>query len=235
MLDRVRSILDINNSFFQFGRKLLYVFLLNVIFVITCIPVFTAGATMVAMNGVFMKIINERDFSLLKDYFRYFKESFVQATVVWLASLAVIFVLYVDIFYWAKYGTEEGVYGWFMLIFSSLAALFFLMMLHTVFPVISRFDMTFKELVKNTFLITVKDIFYCLEAVVFTVLIVGISVYMIISGKFLFMIYMALICFGLNGLVQSYIYRRVLNKYSEEYIEMVKRVREEMKKEGYYN
>lgn len=235
MLEKVRSILDINNSFFQFGRKLLYVFLLNIVFVITCLPVFTAGAAMTAMNSVFMRIINEREFSLLKDYFKSFKENFIKSTVVWVISLAVMAVLYIDIFYWVKYGLEDGIYGWFMLIFSSAAALFFVMLLHTVFPVISRFDMTLKEIVVNTVLITVKDLLYCIEAVIFTLLIVGVSVYMILTGKLLIMIYMILICFGLNGLVQSYIYRRVLNKYSEDYVEMVKRVQEDLKKEGYYD
>ncbi len=235
MLDKVRDIMDINNSFFQFARKLLYVFLLNIVFIVTCLPVFTAGASMTAMNSVFMKIINERDFSVLGDYFRSFKENFIKSTIIWVLSLVIGFILYVDIFYWATYGMEDGVYGQVMLVVSCIAAVFFVMMLHTVFPLISRFDMSIKELIINTFFITVKDFLYCIEAVIFTVLIVGITVYMIVTGKFLFMIYMILLCFGLNGLIQSYIYRRVLNKYSEEYVEMVKKVQEEMEREGYYN
>lgn len=233
MLDKVRSILDVNGPFFQFGRKLLYVFILNFVFIVTCLPVFTAGASMTAMNSVFMKIINERDFSVFGDYFRSFKENFVKATLVWVAALAAGFIIYVDIFYWVNYGIQDNsTYGWIMLILSCIGAFIFVMLLHTVFPLIARFDMSFKELLVNTFLITMKDFLYGIEAVAFTVAIVGSSVYMIIEGgSMLRMIYMAFICFGLNGLAQSYIYRRVLNKYSEEYIEMVKRVDEEMKRE----
>ena len=203
MLDNVKSIFDINNSFYQFGRKLLYVFLLNILFVVTCIPIFTVGAAMTAMNSVFLKIINERDFSLLKDYFGAFKENFVKSTVIWIMSLAIGFVLYVDIFYWARFGIEDGTYGYVMLVFSCIVALFFVMMLHTVFPLIARFDMSIKEIITNTVMITAKDFLYGIEAVVFTVLIVGISVYMIFTGKLLFMVYMVLIFFGLNGLMLS--------------------------------
>lgn len=233
MLDRVRNIFDPSNSFYEFGRKLIYVLALNIIFIITSIPIVTMGAGMAAMNTVFLKIINERDFSVLKDYFASFKVNFIKATILWLIGLVIGFILYVDIVYWVKYGIDDGVYGYVMLVASILAGIFLVLMLHTAFPLVSRFDMSIKDLLINTFLITVKNILYTIEALIFTVLIVGTSIYMILTGRLLIMIYMLFICFGLNGLVQSYIFRRVLNKYSEDYEEMVKRNREDLKKEGY--
>lgn len=233
MLDRVRNIFDPSNSFYEFGRKLIYVLALNIIFIITSIPIVTMGAGMAAMNTVFLKIINERDFSVLKDYFASFKVNFIKATILWLIGMVIGFILYVDIVYWVKYGIDDGVYGYVMLVVSILAGIFLVLMLHTAFPLVSRFDMSIKDLLINTFLITVKNILYTIEALIFTVLIVGTSIYMILTGRLLIMIYMLFICFGLNGLVQSYIFRRVLNKYSEDYEEMVKRNREDLKKEGY--
>ena len=233
MLDKVRGIFDPSNSFYEFGRKLIYVFALNIIFIITSIPIVTMGASMTAMNTVFLKIINEKDFSVFKDYFRSFKENFIKATVLWLIGLAAAFILYVDIVYWWKYGIDDGAYGYVMLVLSILAGVFLALLLHTAFPLVSRFEMSIKDLIVNTFMITVKNILYTIEALIFTVVIVGICVYMILSGKLLIMIYMLFIGFGLNGLVQSYIFRRVLNKYSEDYEEMVKRNMEDLKKEGY--
>ena len=61
MLDMVRNIFDPGNSFYEFGRKLIYVLALNIIFIITSIPIITMGASMAAMNTVFLKIINERE------------------------------------------------------------------------------------------------------------------------------------------------------------------------------
>ena len=233
MLDRVRNIFDPSNSIYEFGRKLIYVLALNILFIITSIPIVTMGASMAAMNTVFLKIINERDFSVFKDYFVAFKVNFLKATILWLIGLCLSFILYVDIVYWVKYGIADGVYGYVMLILSILAAVFLVLMLHTAFPLVSRFDMNIRELLVNTFMITVKDILYTVEALIFTVLIVGTSAYMVITGRLLIMIYMLFICFGLNGLVQSYIFRRVLNKYSEDYEEMVKRNIADLKKEGY--
>lgn len=235
MLDMVRNIFDPGNSFYEFGRKLIYVLALNIIFIITSIPIITMGASMAAMNTVFLKIINEREFSALKDYFSSFKVNFLKATILWIIGLAAGFVLYVDIVYWLKYGIDEYGFtlGYSMMILSILAAVFLVIMLHTAFPLVSRFDMSVKDLIINTFIITVKNILYGAEALLFTVLIVGTSAYMVITGRLLIMIYMLFICFGLNGLVQSYIFRRVLNKYSEDYEEMVRKNIEDLKKEGY--
>ena len=97
MLDMVRNIFDPGNSFYEFGRKLIYVLALNIIFIITSIPIITMGASMAAMNTVFLKIINEREFSVLKDYFSSFKVNFLKATILWIIGLAAGFVLYVDI------------------------------------------------------------------------------------------------------------------------------------------
>ena len=233
MFNNVRNIFDPSNSFYEFSRKLIYVLEINIIFIITSIPIVTMGASMTAMNTVFLKMINEREFSVLKDYFRSFKANFLKATILWLIGIVLGFILYVDIVYWIKYGIYDEAYGYIMLVMSVLAAVFLMLLLHTAFPLVSRFDMGVKDLIVNTFLITVKNIWYVVEALVFTVLIIGISAYMVITGRLLIMIYMLFICFGLNGLVQSYIFRRVLNKYSEDYEEMVKKNIENLKKEGY--
>ena len=166
MLDMVRNIFDPSNSFYEFGRKLIYVLALNIIFIITSIPIITMGASMAAMNTVFLKIINEREFSVLKDYFNSFKVNFLKATILWIIGLAAGFVLYVDIVYWLKYGIDEYGFtlGYSMMILSILAAVFLVIMLHTAFPLVSRFDMSVKDLIINTFIITVKNILYGAEA-----------------------------------------------------------------------
>lgn len=233
MFNKVRNIFDLSNSVYEFSRKLIYVLELNILFIITSIPIVTMGASMAAMNTVFLKIINEREFSVLKDYFSSFKANFLKATILWLIGIVCGFIFYVDIVYWVKFGIDEGAYGYIMLAASVLAAIFLALLLHTAFPLVSRFDMNIKALIVNTFMITVKDILYTIEALIFTVLIIGTSAYMVITGRLLIMIYMLFICFGLNGLVQSYIFRRVLNKYSEDYEEMVKKNIDDLKKEGY--
>lgn len=224
MVSKIKNLLDLDNPFYSFGKKLFYVIVLNLLFILSCIPVITIGASITAMNSVFMKVINEREVSILKDYFGALRENFIKSTIIWIPSLVILFIMYVDVYYWVEHGIKEGTYAYVMLAMSAVVILFFVMMLHTIFPLISRFDMTVKEYIVNAFNITVRDLLLSFEAVIFTVGIVGFTVYMVVSATWLIMIYMVLLCFGLNGMVQAYIYRKVLNKYSEEYVEMVKKV-----------
>lgn len=221
-MERFKSIFDPSNSFYQFGKKIYYTVILNFLFMLTCIPIITIGASMTAMNDVITRIINEREVSTVKDYFRAFKQNFVKSTIVWIPALIILFIMYVDVYYWIHY--ETGVYGKVMLVASAIVILVYLMILHTVFPLIARFDMSVKEYVKNAVEITFRSPLLCLEAVAFTCAIIGFTIYMVLTASYMIFIYLVFFCFGLTGLIQGYVYRKVLNRYSEEYVEMVKRV-----------
>ncbi len=227
MLEQIQGLLNVNNGFFSFTRKLIWVFLLNILFILTSLPIITIGASASAMNSVFTKIINEQDFSAIKDYFRAFKANFVKSTIVWVIGAFVGMVLYVDIFYWFKYGLDDGVFSYFMLGGSCIIAVIYLMLMHTFFPLITRFDLTIKEVFVIGTKLTIKHIGYTFEALVVTLLTVGLSTVYIFQGKFLFMIYL-IVCFGLDGFIQSYIYRHILNRYSEDYAEFVEKMKKEI-------
>lgn len=233
MIDKIKGLFDLDNPFYSFGKKLVIVLVLNFVFILTCIPIVTIGASMTAMNGVFMKVINERDVNPFTEYFVIFKQNFLKSTPIWLLSMLIMTIMYVDMYYWFNIGIKEGPYAYVMIALSAVVIVFFLMVLHTVFPLIARFDMTVKEYIINAVRITLKDLLLSFEGLFFTVAIVGFTFYMVLTATWLIMVYMILMCFGLNGLAQAYIYRKVLNKYSEEYVEMIKKyiAEEEMESE----
>ena len=75
MKEKLKDLLDLNNSFYTFCKKIGWVFLMNLLFIITSIPVITIGASATAMYTVFNKMIDEREFSFFGDYFRVHLES----------------------------------------------------------------------------------------------------------------------------------------------------------------
>lgn len=64
--------------------------LLNMLCVLFCIPVVTAGAAVTAKYYVAMKIVRGEEPVVLKAYFKSFRENFKQATVIWLIALFMI-------------------------------------------------------------------------------------------------------------------------------------------------
>ena len=69
---------------------------LNVLTVLFCIPVVTAGASLAAMHYIFMEMIEERGGPLVTEFWKRFKENLKNATPIWLIMLAAAVFLYVD-------------------------------------------------------------------------------------------------------------------------------------------
>ena len=69
---------------------------LNILTLVFCIPVVTAGAALAAMHYVIMEMIEERGGSLAAEYRKRFKENLKNATPVWLIFLTAALFLYAD-------------------------------------------------------------------------------------------------------------------------------------------
>ena len=61
---------------------------LNLLWIITSVPVVTAGASTTALYYCALKLHKDKDISIWKCYWKSFKGNFVQATAVWLGLLA---------------------------------------------------------------------------------------------------------------------------------------------------
>ena len=69
---------------------------LNILTMLFCIPVVTAGASLAAMHYVIMEMIDDRGGSLAPEFLKRFKENLKNATPVWLILLAAAAFLYAD-------------------------------------------------------------------------------------------------------------------------------------------
>lgn len=69
---------------------------LNILTILCCLPIITAGAAVTAMFHVAIRIIRSEDGSMLKDYFRSFRSNFKKATILWLLLLIAAVLLYAD-------------------------------------------------------------------------------------------------------------------------------------------
>ena len=61
--------------------------LLNILFLLTSLPIVTAGAAWTALYDVCFRITSDRDEKLIRHYFRAFRENFRSSTGIWLVLL----------------------------------------------------------------------------------------------------------------------------------------------------
>lgn len=61
--------------------------MVNLIFLATCLPIVTIGASLTGLSKVTLKMVQHQDPSVLKDYFGAFKKHFKESTIIWLIVL----------------------------------------------------------------------------------------------------------------------------------------------------
>ena len=88
--------LSYDSKFGQLLLKFCYSCWLNILWLVCCLPVFTAGAATTALWYVCLKCARGEETSVTSMFFRAFKENFKQATVLWLIMLPVGILLGVD-------------------------------------------------------------------------------------------------------------------------------------------
>lgn len=71
--------------------------ILNLLVLVCCIPVITAGAAFTAMHYVLLKMVRNEEGYIFRSYFKSFKENFLQATAMWLLFLIAGLVFILDL------------------------------------------------------------------------------------------------------------------------------------------
>ena len=126
----------------RFLTNICNLIIVNLLFMVTCIPVFTIGASVTALYRITIAILAGDNPAILKDYFRCFRENFLKATGLELlyAALTAFFVF--ELYMIRIMLTEQ--YQW-----TSFIAYFFLVAILASsfysFPLLAWFHETFKH------------------------------------------------------------------------------------------
>lgn len=160
----MRAIFDLDNRFFRFMGRIGDIIFLNVIFVISCIPIITIGAATTALYDVSMGMVKNQESYLFKGYFSAMKSNFKKSTIVWLIVVGLLVVLLLDI----KVSNVYTSTIW-SIVHYVLVILFVIVCILAsyVFPVLAKFENTYLQTFKFTFLIAFKHMFTTVMVVIF--------------------------------------------------------------------
>lgn len=61
--------------------------ILNIVFIICCLPIVTIGASLTALHYVTLKMVRNEESYIVKSFFKSFKQNFKQATIINLIML----------------------------------------------------------------------------------------------------------------------------------------------------
>ncbi len=142
---------SLDSGFMRAMSRIADLIILNVIYLVTCLPVVTIGAASTAMYTVCFRMGTAREGSLVKGYFQAFRDEFRQATLVWLFLLLFGAASCVNIFIFL--GTSGWMHYLFFLFVLFLVVV--LMMAGYAFPLLSQFRNDTKSVIRNALIFSV--------------------------------------------------------------------------------
>ncbi|MCR5357365.1 MAG: DUF624 domain-containing protein [Lachnospiraceae bacterium] len=202
---------NLDSPFVQFMNRVADLMWLNILFVICCIPVITIGDSITAMYYITLKMTRDEESYITKGFFKSFKQNFVQATIIWLIFLLLGGLLVLD------YMIVSGRLGFsignssvesVMQVLLIAVLIFYLFTLTFVFPLLSKFDNSVKNTIKNAFIISVRHFPVTLGCIAIWILAALALIYIPIMTLFSIFILFSVVAFGC-----SFMYVRVFDKY----------------------
>lgn len=205
------------------------VFVLNILFVVCCIPVVTIGASLTALYSVMLRMARKEEGTAVHGFFHAFKANFKQATIAWLIVLVAFVAIWGEVVYIMNF---DGVMASVYTILVVVEAIVLLLTLPFLFPLIARFDNTIWNTFRNAFLLSVSNLGSWLKVFLAWFAPLFISFYyefIILSTWYLWL----LILFGLIAYGTSFTLRKVFDRVGDEKEKKIEKEKQEF--EQYQN
>ncbi|MGN0243149.1 MAG: YesL family protein [Lachnospiraceae bacterium] len=221
------GIFDINNPFFRFMGKLVDLFFLNIVFILTCVPAFLAfyfylqtnmkvfillacicfcliGTSITSLFYVCMRMIRNEEGYVVSNFFSAYKQNFKKTTIVWICFVLAIALLGFDFLFWR---TRTTFIFKAMKLFTGVAIFVVVMVAQYTFPLMARFENTIRNTVKNAFILALSHIFKTIF-LLFIAAIILLAAYLVPILRLLFVL------IGVSGIVytQSTIFNDLFQK-----------------------
>lgn len=200
---------NIDSPIMRFLSKVCDLMILNVLCIVCCLPIVTAGASVTALYTVTMKMVRGEESYIFKGFFKAFKENFKQSTIIWL--IMAVFGVFIFVDYQAASILPENMSNIFRILIGALI-IFYAMVLSYIFPYTARFANSIKNIFKNSLLIAILNLPWTILIVAIPG-VLGFATFLttrtLVYGSMLWMLF----GFAVVAYVESMMFRKIFAKY----------------------
>lgn len=185
------------------------IIILNLIFVVTALPVVTVGMALSALYTVAMKLARGEDPSVLREYIRAFWRNRKPATICWLIMAAAGALIFLDFRLAGAFGGT--LYTVVRLLLAMIFGVWMLTFLY-LFPYIARFENTVFHSVKNALFLSAAHL---PSTVMMLVISIGLAVITLFTSRTFVIgtIWWFFAGFAAVAYTQSFLFSRIFSKY----------------------
>jgi uncharacterized membrane protein YesL len=193
-----------DNPFWQAMGTIFDLFVLNLLWLLCCIPIFTIGPSTCAFFYVVLRLLHGEESTLTRDFFHSFRQNFKQGIQLGLPLTLVGAFLCGDI--WLCYRAGTGIYTFFMVFFAVVLLCWAFLVLY-VFPILAKYEKSNHEILVLAFTLSIRHLGWTLLMLLAAV--AAIWACHLLPG-------LILIAFGIAGEVQAALFDLILKKYLPE-------------------
>lgn len=198
-----------DNKIMNFFSRVVDLLLLNFLFVITSLPVFTLGASLTALFSAAMKLVRNEESYVSKDYFRAFKTNFRQATVSFWAFALVLALLFGNLMISYQ---QSGSFYLVLRMISFLFVIFIGIYFLYFFPVLARFYFTTRQILLHIPHMILTHFSSFILLIILLIPLIFLCVYSLFTATCV--IVFGCICgFSVYAYVMSMLFRKIFEPY----------------------
>ena len=195
----------------DFCSRLLDLLLLNLLFILTSVPIVTIGPALCALYSVTLKMVCDEDSHLIRSYFHAFRINFRKALPVSMAFLLMFLLLLADL--WIALTTPGafylaiGIFSMFLLVLLLTAVTYF-------FPILARFQFTTRQVFQNMLHMIASSPGTVFALAVLNAPVVFFLCYSVYTAAAA-AAFLMMIGFAAIGYVQSFLLRKLFRPYEQ--------------------
>ena len=208
----IKAVFDTDNFLMRFCEKVLDIVTVNLLFVVSCLPIVTIGVAKISLYQTIFEVKSSRRVPVFKTYMRAFKQNLKLGFQLGLLELGIFLISVVDLsLFWGQTGL-----GFQLIKAICLGILIFLtLVMLASYPIAARYDLTWKEaLQKGLLLVSFNFVWFFLmiAIILLIIMLLYLSGFTLVLGGSAFLLF----GFGLLAFCQAGLMEKLFAKYQAD-------------------
>lgn len=208
----IKAAFDTDNFLMRFCEKVLDIVTVNLLFVVSCLPIVTIGVAKISLYQTIFEVKSSRRVPVFKTYIRAFKQNLKLGLQLGLLELGIFLISVVDLsLFWAQTGL-----GFQLIKAICLGILIFLtLVMLASYPIAARYDLTWKEVLQKGLLLVSFNFvwfFLMLAIILLIIMLLYLSGFTLVLGGSAFLLF----GFGLLAFCQAGLMEKLFAKYQAD-------------------
>ena len=208
----IKAAFDTDNFLMRFCEKVLDIVTVNLLFVVSCLPIVTIGIAKISLYQTIFEVKSSRRVPVFRTYMRAFKQNLKLGLQLGLLELGIFLISVVDLsLFWGQTGL-----GFQLIKAICLGILIFLtLVMLASYPIAARYDLTWKEaLQKGLLLVSFNFVwfFLMLAIILLIMMLLYLSGFTLVLGGSAFLLF----GFGLLAFCQAGLMEKLFAKYQAD-------------------